>query len=86
LVSKIFATELLAGMAAQGQPRLTDPLRRCAVAPVTVPRSGERAIGTGVARDRHKLFPPIPFAAYQNLAADDMEALIAYLRSLRAVE
>jgi hypothetical protein len=31
-------------MAAQGQPRLTDPLRQCAVAPVAVPRSGERAI------------------------------------------
>jgi D-alanyl-D-alanine-carboxypeptidase/D-alanyl-D-alanine-endopeptidase len=74
LVSKIFATELLAGMATEGQPRPTDPLRQCVVAPVTVPWSGERAVRTGVARDRHKLFPPMPFAAYQNLAADDMEA------------
>ena len=46
----------------------------------------ERAIRTGVARDGHKLFPPMPFAAYQNLADDDMAALIAYLRSLPAVE
>ena len=29
-VSKIFATALLAGMAAEGQPRLTDPLRQYA--------------------------------------------------------
>jgi mono/diheme cytochrome c family protein len=46
----------------------------------------ERAIRTGVARDGHKLFPPMPFAAYRNMAADDMAALIAYLRSLPAVE
>ena len=46
----------------------------------------ERAIRTGVARDGHKLFPPMPFAAYQNIAADDMAALIAYLRSLPAIE
>jgi mono/diheme cytochrome c family protein len=46
----------------------------------------ERAIRTGVARDGHKLFPPMPFAAYQNLASDDMAALITYLRSLPAVE
>ena len=46
----------------------------------------ERAIRTGVARDGHKLFPPMPFVAYQNLADDDMAALIAYLRSLPAVE
>jgi mono/diheme cytochrome c family protein len=46
----------------------------------------ERAIRTGVARDGHKLFPPMPFAAYQNLDDDDMAALIAYLRSLPAVE
>jgi mono/diheme cytochrome c family protein len=46
----------------------------------------ERAIRTGVARDGHKLFPPMPFAAYQNIAADDMAALIAYLRSLPGIE
>ena len=42
----------------------------------------ERAIRTGVARDGHKLFPPMPFAAYTQISAEDMAALIAYLRSL----
>jgi hypothetical protein len=46
----------------------------------------EQAIRTGVARDGHKLFPPMPFAAYRNMAADDMAAVIAYLRSLPPVE
>jgi len=39
-----------------------------------------------MARDGHKLFPPMPFAAYQQITADDMAVLIAYLRSLAAVE
>jgi hypothetical protein len=42
----------------------------------------ERAIRTGTARDGHKLFPPMPFAAYSKMKADDITALIAYLRSL----
>lgn len=46
----------------------------------------ERAIRTGVARDGHKLFPPMPFGAYKNIADDDMAALIGYLRSLPAIE
>jgi mono/diheme cytochrome c family protein len=46
----------------------------------------ERAIRTGISRDGHKLFPPMPFTAYRNIAADDMAALIAYLRSLPAIE
>jgi hypothetical protein len=46
----------------------------------------ERAIRTGIARDGHKLFPPMPFAAYQNISGNDMAALIAYLRSLPAIE
>jgi mono/diheme cytochrome c family protein len=46
----------------------------------------ERAIRTGVARDGHKLFPPMPFAAYRQITTDDMAALIAYLRSLPAIE
>jgi len=46
----------------------------------------EQAIRTGVAPDGHKLFPPMPFAAYQNIAGDDMAALIVYLRSLPAIE
>ena len=46
----------------------------------------EQAIRTGVARDGHKLFPPMPFTAYQNIADNDMAAVIAYLRSLPAIE
>ena len=46
----------------------------------------ERAIRTGVARNGHKLFPPMPFTAYQNIADNDMAAVIAYLRSLPAIE
>ena len=46
----------------------------------------DRAIRSGIARDGHKLAPPMPFAAYEHLSADDMAALIAYLRSLPAVE
>lgn len=42
----------------------------------------ERAIRSGAARDGHKLFPPMPFTAYTGIRADDMKALIAYLRSL----
>ena len=46
----------------------------------------EQAIRTGIARDGHKLFPPMPFAADRNMAAEDMAALIAYLRSLPAID
>ena len=46
----------------------------------------ERVVRTGVSHDGHKLFPPMPFAAYKNIADDDMTALIAYLRSLPAIE
>jgi len=42
----------------------------------------ERAIRMGIARDGRKLFPPMPFASYAEIGADDMAALIAYLRSL----
>ena len=57
-----------------------------AVAPKIEQAEIERAIRTGVSRDGHKLFPPMPFAAYKNIADDDMAALIAYLRSLPAIE
>jgi len=42
----------------------------------------ERAVRTGVARDGRKLLPPMPFAAYSRITAEDMAALIGYLRSL----
>ena len=43
----------------------------------------ERAIRTAVARDGHKLFPPMPVAAYQHIAAgehggiDRLSAIVA---------
>ena len=43
-ISKVFATELLAGMASMGALRLTDPLQQYAAAAVTVPRFGDRVI------------------------------------------
>lgn len=46
----------------------------------------ERAIRTGVSRDGRRLHPPMAFAQYRDIAAPDMAALIAYLRSLPAVE
>lgn len=46
----------------------------------------ERAIRTGLSSDGRKLFPPMPFAFYAGITKDDMTALIAYLRSLPAVD
>ena len=46
----------------------------------------ERAIRTGVSAEGRKLFPPMGFAYYQGISADDMAALIAYLRSLPAID
>lgn len=43
----------------------------------------ERAIRTGVRRDRTRLGPPMAFDWYKNIDAADMKALIAYLRSLK---
>jgi D-alanyl-D-alanine-carboxypeptidase/D-alanyl-D-alanine-endopeptidase len=43
-VSKVFTTELLAGMAAEGSLPLTAPLQQFAAAGMTVPRSGDRTI------------------------------------------
>jgi len=44
----------------------------------------ERAIRTGVSADGHKLFPPMGYGYYRTVTADDMAALIAFLRSLPA--
>ena len=46
----------------------------------------ERAIRTGVSSDGRKLFPPMGFAYYAAIAPDDMAALIAYLRTLPAID
>ena len=42
----------------------------------------ERAIRTGVDRQGNPLKPPMGFAYYDKISAEDMAALIAYLRSL----
>ena len=46
----------------------------------------ERAIRTGVSRDGRRLHPPMAFAQYRDIAAPDMAALIAFLRSLPPIE
>ena len=42
----------------------------------------ERAIRTGIDKDGHPLKPPMGFAYYKKISADDMATLIAWLRSL----
>ena len=44
----------------------------------------ERAIRSGVGKDGHALKPPMGYAYYSKISADDMAALIAWLRSLPA--
>jgi mono/diheme cytochrome c family protein len=44
----------------------------------------ERAIRTGVSKDGRKLMPPMGYGYYAKISADDMSALIAYLRSIPA--
>jgi len=44
----------------------------------------ERAIRTGIDKDGHPLKPPMGFGYYSKVSADDMAALIAWLRSLPA--
>jgi mono/diheme cytochrome c family protein len=46
----------------------------------------ERAIRSGVSKDGRKLYPPMGYAYYEKISADDMKALIAFLRSIPARE
>lgn len=46
----------------------------------------ERAIRTGVAPDGHQSFPVMPYTAYNSMADSDMEALIAYMRTIPPIE
>jgi mono/diheme cytochrome c family protein len=41
-----------------------------------------RAITQGIGADGRKLKPPMPFAAYANMRAGDLQDILAYLRSL----
>ena len=43
------------------------------------------AIRTGVSRDGRKLLPFMPFGLYKNIAESDLDAIIAYLRSIPAL-
>jgi len=42
----------------------------------------ERAVRTGVAKDGRRLMPPMAFGYYAGISAEDMAAIIAYLRTL----
>jgi len=42
----------------------------------------ERAIRSGIDKDGHALKPPMGYGYYSKVSADDMAALIAWLRSL----
>lgn len=46
----------------------------------------KRAITQGVSRDGRKLKPPMAFAAYAAISAEDLDAIVAFLRSLPARE
>ena len=45
-----------------------------------------RAITSGVSKDGHPLFPIMPYPSYGKMATEDVYSIIAYLRSLPAVE
>lgn len=45
-----------------------------------------RAITSGVSKDGHPFFPVMPYPYYNKLATEDVYSIIAYLRSLPAVE
>jgi mono/diheme cytochrome c family protein len=42
----------------------------------------ERAVRTGIGKDGRKLLPPMGYGYYAKISAEDMGALIAYLRTL----
>ena len=46
----------------------------------------KRAITEGIARDGHRLQPPMGFAWYAGLSGTDLEAIVAYLRTLPPLE
>jgi mono/diheme cytochrome c family protein len=46
----------------------------------------KRAITKGISRDGRKLQPPMGFSYYDRLTAQDLDALVAYLRTVPAVE
>ncbi len=45
-----------------------------------------RAITSGMSKDGHPFFPVMPYPSYNKLATEDVYSIIAYLRSLPAIE
>ena len=46
----------------------------------------KRAITQGVSKDGSKLKPPMGFHSYAKMTADDLDAIVAYLRTVPAKE
>jgi len=46
----------------------------------------KRAITQGVSRDGRKLKPPMAFAAYARISPQDLDAIVAFLRTLKPLE
>jgi hypothetical protein len=46
----------------------------------------KRAITGGVSRDGSKLKPPMGYGYYSTVSADDLDAIVAYLRTVPAKE
>ena len=46
----------------------------------------KRAITQGISHDGGKLKPPMGFGFYANMTADDLDAIVAYLRTVPAIE
>jgi mono/diheme cytochrome c family protein len=46
----------------------------------------KRAITQGISRDGSTLKPPMGFAFYAKMTPDDLDAIVAYLRTVPAVE
>jgi mono/diheme cytochrome c family protein len=45
-----------------------------------------RAVTTGVARDGRAMFPLMPYPNYGQLASDDVQAMLAYVRTLSRID
>ena len=46
----------------------------------------KKAITEGVRPDGSRMAPPMPYGFYHNLSAEDLDAIVAYLRSLPPIE
>ena len=45
----------------------------------------KRAITQGLRRDGDKMYPPMGYHFYKNIAAEDLDAIVGYLRSLKPI-